>query len=167
VSSLTSPVGSSLVGPVSPQISSAIPSAESHKAEDTEQHEENGRLTQTDSKSPYHELDSADTQRPKTAELPVPSSPKTPSSAPGLCHEAGSERAEALMPGSFPNVIKDAQRQKFTRVQSGDASVVTVGNKTQAIRPGSFEYPSRLRATMNATADDVKNNRHVNSWSHL
>lgn len=72
------------------------------------------------------------------------------------------------MPGSFPNVVKDAQRQKLTRVQSGDTSVVSVGQvKGQSTRPGSYDHPSRLRATMNATSDDVQRNRHVNSWTHL
>ncbi|ETS86756.1 hypothetical protein PFICI_00584 [Pestalotiopsis fici W106-1] len=168
VSSPCSPAGVSYVSPITPQFTSPIQlEGPPPGNRDTVSSRAPSGPAHLESSCLYHELDSADTARPNTFELPTPTPPMTPQTAQGLCHEAKSDHPEALMPGAFPNVVKDAQRQKFTRVQSGDAAVVSIGGKSQHSRPGSFDHPASLRATMNATADDVKSNRHVNSWAHL
>ncbi|KAF3007217.1 hypothetical protein E8E14_007541 [Neopestalotiopsis sp. 37M] len=167
LTSPTSPARVSYVSPITPQFMSSIHPSEPSGNRDTISSRAPSVPVELDSSRLFYELDSADTARSNMFELPAPTPPMTPQTALGLGHEAKSDHSEALMPGSFPNMVKDAQRQKFTRVQSGDAALVDIGARSQSSRPGSFDQPTHLRATMNATADDVKSNRHVNSWAHL
>ncbi|KAI4596225.1 hypothetical protein KJ359_005732 [Pestalotiopsis sp. 9143b] len=168
ISSSPSPIRNSFVSPITPQFNSSIREEEPSGNRNAIRSSTPGEPAQSESNRQYYELDSAGTARSNQFELPASVPASTISQAPnGVCHDAASDNSEALMPGSFPDVVKNAQRQKFTRVQSGVAAVVSVGPKNQHSRPGSFDNPSHLRATMNATADDVKQNRHVNSWTHL
>lgn len=168
ISSSPSPIRNSFVSPITPQFTSSIREDEPSGNRDMIRSSSPNEPAQNESKRQYFELDSAGTARSNHFELPAPIPASAgPQATHGACHDAAINNSEALMPGSFPDVVKNAQRQKFTRVQSGVAAVVSVGPKNQHSRPGSFDNPSHLRATMNATADDVKQNRHVNSWTQL
>ncbi|KAK6071073.1 hypothetical protein SCUP515_08096 [Seiridium cupressi] len=154
------------ISPVSQQSTGTALSGESicHKNAIVEEKPEKDPV-QLDSRPVYFELDSAATRETKAAELPIPS-PKTPKTARDACHESSSDKSESPEPGDFPNVVKDAQEQKLTRVPNSVLTVVSVGSKGQLPRSGSHKNPSPLRATMNPSADDVKRNRHVASWTH-
>ncbi|KAI1863813.1 uncharacterized protein JN550_009311 [Neoarthrinium moseri] len=183
-----SPAHSYIVSPVSPQSTGAVSHQASVKGRDGTEKKKASAPAAFDSNQFFFELDSADTERPAVAELPMDSTavvaPRPKSEAnqtasahgahlmPGSCVDTVVAEARNRMPGSFPDtVVQDAKKQSLTRVRVGEASVVSVGNHAQQARPGSYdgayERAPRLRATMNATDDDVQRNRHVNSWTHL
>lgn len=172
-------IGASISSPSCPSLSSSIsPSSppntgvsllreSSIRNTNTIAEEQSEETAQLDSRPVYFELDSANIQR-QIAQPPVPSLSNTSQTGQDLGQNPDSIHPESLRPGSFPSGVKSAQRQKLTRVQSGDAFVVSIGQlRVQSLRPSPHDHPSRPRATMNATTDDVESNRHVNSWSHL
>ncbi|KAH6646452.1 hypothetical protein BKA67DRAFT_664290 [Truncatella angustata] len=164
----SSPADSYYLSPLSPP-GTGVPLLKGPAAKDddaTAKENKSDEPAQLDSRPLHFELYSANAEK-QMAELPTPSPPQTPRASQSPSYEVGGDHTESLISGSSPNMVQNAQQQKLTRVQSGEAAVVSVVNRPQSARPRSYDHRTRLRATMNATADDVQSNRHVNSWTHL
>jgi hypothetical protein len=112
------------------------------------------------------ELDSLDTERPNTAELPAAAVQPMFAQGPGL--------QSASAPGTYPRPltpgipgVMNGNTQRQGQGRYGNGGVDTAAVRTRQMGHVSPDRPALIRATLNATPDDLRKNRHVNSWSHL
>ncbi|KAI0124675.1 hypothetical protein BJ170DRAFT_469734 [Xylariales sp. AK1849] len=172
-SQLISPVSSYIDAPISPLNTSPAESRKLTRDRDTTNEEQASGPAHLDSKPIYFELDSEASQRPP---LNASSTPASPVSTRGQASQDDDTAATAithpspLTPGFSSAVLRDATTQSLVRVPGGRAAVVTVGTGGQpGPRPTSSSSAClpRIGATLNATADELEEKRHVNSWDHL
>lgn len=161
----SSPASSRIGSPMTPHYVSST-YAKGSVNDDTIDEEKIGHQVVFAPKPLHFELDSMDTERPNTAELPVALVGPTFVQDPGLrSASAPGIHPPSLTPGMPGTMNGTTERQGQGRVGNGGLGTATVGNRQMGhVSP---DRPARIRATLNATPDDLRKNRHVNSWSHL
>ncbi|KAH8676333.1 hypothetical protein BX600DRAFT_508495 [Xylariales sp. PMI_506] len=162
-----SPISAQIISPISPLSTAQATFDES--IGDSKGNYANGseEPAQLDSRPVYFELDSTMTtiDQPDGAISPVALTPRLGQSY-ELTPKEHAVHPKSLTPGLPGAVLSNATKQSLTRVRVGEAAVVSVST-TQHRSHDSYDHPTRTSATLNATAEDIQRNRHVNSWTHL